>query len=60
MKFKKNTINLVETLRHSVISEHSEMCSLDIENMFPSIPLNKAIDLAVDLFEDYFQYKLKK
>ena len=36
------------------------MWSLDIENMFPSIPLNKVIDLAVDLLEYYFQYKLKK
>ena len=60
MKFKKSTINFVDTLRQLTIPENSKMCSLDIENMFPSIPLNKAIALAVDLLEDYFQYKLNK
>ena len=28
--------------------------------MFPSIPLNKSIDLAVDLLKDCFQYKVEK
>ena len=53
-QMKKETSDFLENLQKFKTSSRFKFVSFDIENLFPSIPLNKVIDMAAELLLNKF------
>ena len=53
-QIKKGTFDFLENLRNYKCSTAFKFVSFHIENLFPSIPLNKVIDMAAELLLNKF------
>ena len=47
---KKGTLDFIKKLRELKLTGNFKLLSLDIESLFPSIPLDETIQLATDIF----------
>jgi hypothetical protein len=57
---KKGTFNFLENLRKIRLNYGYKLCSLDIENLISSIPLDNVIAMAADILFNYFKTKISK
>jgi hypothetical protein len=56
----KGTFDFVNKIKNFKIPPNCKMCTMDIENLYPSVPLKKSIDLATEILFDEFNGKLLK